>query len=84
MLMFDVPGLAHSRHTGQDLTMFEILSMVVSETPTFSKNCFMVSSEACHHRICSFLRTSRMALSLSVRNKRIDLPTLKSNQLLGF
>ena len=64
--------------------MLDMLSIMTCETPTFSRKRFMVSSEACHHRTCSFRRTSRMALSRSVLKRRMDLPTLKSSHELGF
>ena len=64
--------------------MLEMLSMVTSETPTFSRNLFIVRLDACHHLMCNFRSMRRTALSLSVLSTRIDFPTLKSNQLFGF
>ena len=64
--------------------MLDILSIVTCETPTFSRKRFIVNSEACHHRMCSFLRTRRIAPSRSVRSSLIDLPTLKSNHEFGL
>ena len=84
MLIFEGPGLDHSLHTGHACTMLGIFAMVTSETPTFSRNLFMVRLEACHHLMCNFRSMRRTALSLSVLSTRIDLPTLKSSQLFGF
>ena len=84
MLTFEGPGLDHSLQTGHDCTMLEMFAMVTSETPTFSRNLFMVRLDACHHLMCNFRSTRRTALSLSVLNTRMDFPTLKSNQLFGL
>ena len=78
------PGLAHSRQTRQVCTTSGIKSRTFCETPTLSRNLFMVCSEACHHLVCNFLRDRRIAPSRVVRNSLTTLPISKLFQSLVF
>ncbi len=81
--MFAGPGLAHSLQTRQVCTISGMSLITLSATPTRSRKRCMVWCDACHHRTCSFLSESRMALTRLVLKSRTTLPMSKLVQSSG-
>ena len=49
-------GRAHSRHVAQALTIPGMSANISRGTPARSRSLVMVAVDACHHRMCNFLR----------------------------